>query len=87
MGGLDGMDGSYLGPQYAQAEMERRLRAVGVRFEVLVDDAIIDRCVRTLAEGKALGGRQGQLEFGPVALGGRPIGDTRSLAMQHLLNL
>jgi len=87
-GGLDGMDGAYLGPQYAQADIERRLNAVGGRFDVLGDDALLDRCVDSLAEGKALGWHQGRMEFGPRALGNRSIlGDARSPAMQRLLNL
>jgi len=84
----DGMSGSYLGPAYAQDDIERRLRAAGAVFQTLDDEALIDRAARALAEGKALGWHQGRMEFGPRALGGRSIlGDARSPTMQKLLNL
>jgi carbamoyltransferase len=85
---LDGMSGSFLGPSYSQADIEQRLHAVGARFEVLSDDALLDRSAEGLAEGKALGWHQGRMEFGPRALGGRSIlGDARSPTMQKILNL
>lgn len=84
----DAMKGSYLGPQYAQADIESRLIAAGARFSVLTGDALIQACANALTEGKALGWHQGRMEFGPRALGGRSIlGDPRSPTMQKLLNL
>jgi carbamoyltransferase len=84
----DGMQGSYLGPAYAQSDIERRLKAVGARFETLNDDALLDACASALAQGQALGWHQGRMEFGPRALGARSIlGDARSPTMQKLLNL
>jgi len=86
--GRDEMSGSYLGPAFEQAEVERRLLAVGAKFSVLDDRALIDACSGALAEGKALGWFQGRMEFGPRALGGRSIlGDARSPTMQSMLNL
>jgi carbamoyltransferase len=87
-GSGDRMDGAYLGPSFAQAECESRLRASGARFTVLGDDALIAECARALADGKALGWFQGRMEFGPRALGARSIlGDARSPTMQSALNL
>jgi len=87
-GGQDAMRGSYLGPSFGQADIERRLAAAGARFHVLDEAAIIGACASALAEEKALGWFQGRMEFGPRALGGRSIlGDARSPAMQSLLNL
>jgi carbamoyltransferase len=84
----DGMSGAYLGPAYAQGEIEARLRAAGARFEVLGDAGLIDACADALAAGQALGWHQGRMEFGPRALGGRSIlGDPRSPRMQKTLNL
>jgi carbamoyltransferase len=84
----DAMKGGYLGPDYAQHDIESRLQAAGAVFEVLDDDALIDACARALADGKAMGWHQGRMEFGPRALGGRSIlGDPRSPAMQRTLNL
>jgi len=87
-GGIDGMSGSYLGPVYAQADIERRLTAAGAKFAVLTDTGLIEACAAALAEGRALGWHQGRMELGPRALGGRSIlGDARSPTMQKMLNL
>ncbi len=87
-GSRDAMRGSYLGPQYKQPDVERRLKSMGATFEVLDDAALIERCAQALADGKAIGWHQGRMEFGPRALGGRSIiGDARSPSMQKLLNL
>ena len=84
----DAMKGSYLGPSFAQAEIERRLREAGAVFDVLDGQSLIDACASDLAEGKAIGWFQGRMEFGPRALGGRSIlGDPRSPSMQSVLNL
>ena len=86
--GIDGMRGSYLGPQFAQPEIEHRLKAVGARFDVVDDAAVIAQAVDALAAQKALGWFQGRMEFGPRSLGARSIlGDPRSPGMQKLLNL
>jgi carbamoyltransferase len=87
-GARDSMRGSYLGPSFEQQEIERRLTAIGARFETLSDGALFDECARSLADGKALGWFQGRMEFGPRALGARSIlGDARSVTMQSVLNL
>jgi len=87
-GKKDSMQGAYLGPEFAQADIEKRLTAAGAKFEVLSDDEIVRRASADLADGLALGWFQGRMEFGPRALGGRSIlGDARSPAMQKLLNL
>jgi carbamoyltransferase len=86
--GRDGMQGGYLGPAYDDAEIGRRLTAVGAVFEMLEEGEVIERCARALAEGLAVGWHQGRMEFGPRALGARSIlGDARSPTMQKLLNL
>ncbi|MGJ0511326.1 carbamoyltransferase family protein [Methylocystis sp.] len=87
-GGGDAMRGSYLGPSFPQAEIERRLRAVGARFEAMAEGDLIEAAARDLADEKAVGWFQGRMEFGPRALGGRSIlGDPRSDTMQKTLNL
>ena len=86
--GQDKMRGSYLGPQFEQADIERRLTAAGAKFSVLGDEALFMAGAKALAEDKALGWFQGRMEFGPRALGGRSIlGDARSPTMQSVLNL
>jgi carbamoyltransferase len=85
----DAMKGSYLGPAYAQEDIERRLHAAGAKFHVLEhQDAVIEETATALASGKAVGWHQGRAEFGPRALGARSIlGDPRSPTMQKTLNL
>ncbi len=84
----DQMQGSYLGPEFSQSEIEDRLRAAGARFTVLGEPELLDACVDALVGEKALGWFQGRMEFGPRALGARSIlGDPRSPRMQSTLNL
>ena len=84
----DNMKGSYLGPEFSQADIERRLTAAGAKYVVLGDDKLLDACVEALESEKAVGWFQGRMEFGPRALGGRSIlGDARSPKMQSMLNL
>ena len=88
MDAIDGMGGAYLGPEYEQSDIERRLSALGARFEVLDEEALLGCCVALLQQERALGWFQGRMEFGPRALGARSIlGDPRSPRMQATLNL
>jgi len=85
---LDGMKGGYLGPSFANHEIERRLSQAYARFTTHNDADLLRHSVDALADGKALGWFQGRMEFGPRALGNRSIlGDARSRTMQSLLNL
>jgi carbamoyltransferase len=87
-GGQDGMKGAYLGPAFAQPDIERRLGAAGARFHVVDDNCLIEMAADALIRQKALGWFQGRMEFGPRALGARSIlADPRSASMQSLLNL
>ena len=84
----DSMNGAYLGPGFPQTEIERRLRSVSARFEIMDEPALLGQCVEALEQQKALGWFQGRMEFGPRALGARSIlGDARSPHMQSTLNL
>ena len=84
----DSMNGSYLGPEYSQNEIEDDLKKLGANFEVLDEDEIIDKTSNKLNDGNAIGWFQGRMEFGPRALGGRSIlGDPTSDTMQKILNL
>lgn len=88
VGGGDHMRGAYLGPSYAQSDIEQSLRVCGAKFETLSEDAMLLASAKDLAAGKALGWFQGRMEFGPRALGGRSIlADPRAEAMQKNLNL
>jgi carbamoyltransferase len=85
---LDEMSGSYLGPQFADAESAGRLAAAGANFHQLSGQELVSRAAKDLAGGNALGWFQGRMEFGPRALGNRSIiADARSPRMQSVLNL
>jgi carbamoyltransferase len=85
---LDGMKGSYLGPEYDQVEIEKRLTAAGAHFTVHSEQEVIELTAQALAEDKAVGWHQGRMEFGPRSLGGRSIlANARSPSAQKLLNL
>jgi carbamoyltransferase len=87
-GSTDSMQGAYLGPEFHQTEIEKRLQAAGARFHVLDDEALLSACAEELISGAALGWFQGRMEFGPRALGARSIlADARSPKTQSLLNL
>src|SRR5262249_50838001 len=84
----DRMKGSYLGPEFSQEEIEKRLTGAGAKFKVLDESQLLEACVAALESEKAVGWFQGRMEFGPRALGGRSIlGDARSPKMQSMLNL
>lgn len=84
----DAMHGAYLGPSYAQADVEQRLTRIGAVFTTLSDEDLIARTAAALVDGKAVGWFQGRMEYGPRALGARSIlGDARSPSMQSVLNL
>ena len=84
----DSMNGSYLGPEYSQDEIEKKLKDIATNFEVLDDEQLVEKTVLELCHGKVIGWFQGRMEFGPRALGCRSIlGDARSSSMQKTLNL
>jgi carbamoyltransferase len=84
----DSMKGSYLGPEFDQADIEQRLTGTGASFSTLAPEEIPVATAQALAVGKAIGWFQGRMEYGPRALGNRSIlGDPRSATMQSVLNL
>jgi carbamoyltransferase len=84
----DAMSGAFLGPEFSQGEIERRLGAAGARFAVLAEEKMVEATAKALSDQLAVGWFQGRMEFGPRSLGARSIlGDPRSPAMQKNLNL
>ena len=84
----DSMQGSYLGPEYSQIEIEKELKIIGANFNILKEDDLINKTAEDISNGNAIGWFQGRMEFGPRALGARSIlGDARSSTMQKNLNL
>ena len=84
----DLMNGSYLGPQFTDDQVENELKSCGANYKKLTSDQIIKDTAKALAEEKAVGWFQGRMEFGPRSLGNRSIiADSRSEKMQKNLNL
>ena len=84
----DSMNGSYLGPQFTEDQVENELKSCGANYKKLTSDQIIKDTAKALAEEKAVGWFQGRMEFGPRSLGNRSIiADSRSEKMQKNLNL
>ena len=84
----DDMQGSYLGAEFSQEQIEKELESVGANFETFSYENIINKTADYLSKEKAIGWFQGRMEFGPRALGSRSIlADPRSDKMQKNLNL
>ena len=84
----DGMQGSYLGPEFTDEEIEFDLKKYGAVYKKYDETGMINSVAELLADEKAIGWMQGRMEFGPRALGGRSIiADPRSHKMQKQLNL
>src|SRR2546430_575082 len=87
-GRADGMKGAYLGPEFANDEVEEFLLTSGARYRRVERAALAEDVARLLADEKIVGWFQGRMEFGPRALGARSIlGDPRSPRMQSQMNL
>ncbi len=88
-GAMDSMQGSYLGPEFSNMEIEQMARKYKAKF-VRYDDfeKLAEKTATLIDQGNAIGWMQGRMEFGPRALGGRSIlGDARNSEMQKKLNL
>jgi carbamoyltransferase len=84
----DSMNGSYLGPQFSDEQVEDELKICGANYKKLTSDQIIKDTAKALSEEKAVGWFKGRMEFGPRSLGNRSIiADPRSEKMQKNLNL
>jgi carbamoyltransferase len=85
----DAQQGSLLGPEFSDDQIEKFLRAQGAthtRYDS--DDELCEAVAGYLADEKVVGWFQGRMEFGPRALGARSIlGDARSPEMQSVMNL
>jgi carbamoyltransferase len=84
----DAMQGTFLGPEFSDDEIEAVLKQHGAVYQRLTELELLTRVTDLLASEKVVGWVQGRMEFGPRALGHRSIlGDPRSPRMQSALNL
>jgi len=85
----DAMQGSYLGPEYTDLDIElmrRKYKGKALRFESF--NELCKVVAQRISAGQVVGWMQGRMEFGPRALGGRSIlGDPRNPEMQKKLNV
>ena len=87
--GRDGMENSYLGPDFP-VEVIRKVCRINkaVSREYPKEEELVAVVTGALNEGQIVGWFQGRMEFGPRALGNRSIlADARSVEMQKKLNL
>ena len=84
----DSMQGSYLGTEFTQNQIEKELNLLGANFKTFKYEDLIKNTAELLSNQKVIGWFQGRMEFGPRALGSRSIiADPRSENMQKNLNL
>jgi carbamoyltransferase len=76
------------GPSFTDQEIERHLSTAGATLERVKDEeALLDRTVRMIEDGKVVGWFQGRMEFGPRALGSRSLlADARNPKMKDIIN-
>jgi carbamoyltransferase len=80
--------GSFLGPEFGDAEIRSYLETFGVPYRHLQGEERSKFLADCLADGKVVGHFSGRLEYGPRSLGARSIlGDPRNPTMQADLNL
>jgi carbamoyltransferase len=83
-----GWSHAYLGPAYADEEIEQYLKGAGASYRRLEDGELVRRTAEVMAQGNVVGWFQGRMEFGPRALGGRSIlADPRDAKMRDTLNM
>lgn len=86
--GNDSQKGSYLGPEYSDAELINYFEENEIKYTHFNDGELTDNVASLLAQEKVVGWFEGRMEFGPRALGARSIlGDARSSKMQSVMNL
>jgi len=78
----------YLGPDFGDAAICQACSEAGVDANHITNrEALLERTVDLLADGRIVGWFQGRMEFGPRALGSRSIlADPRSASMKDAIN-
>jgi carbamoyltransferase len=84
----DKQKASLLGPSFSDEEMESFLRKENAPYRKLLYPDLPQTISELIVQGKVIGWFQGNLEFGPRALGARSIiADARDRSMQSRMNL
>ncbi len=86
--GADRMKAAFLGPSFSDEELKTFLDDMKVPYQMVSEEELAPAVADILTEENVVGWFQGQMEFGPRALGARSIlGDARSIKMQSKMNL
>lgn len=81
------MEHAYTGPSFTSGAIENALSAHGFRCKSYDDEGLARACAELVANGSVLGWFQGNMEWGPRALGNRSIlADPRRADMKDTLN-
>lgn len=84
----DSQFGSYLGPEFGEAEIQTFIQSKNLIAVKLEENELIKTVSEMIEHEKVIGWFDGRMEFGPRALGARSIiGDARSAKMQSLMNI
>jgi len=84
----DFQQGSFLGPSFDDQHIENYLKDNNISYTKISNEELPETIADLIAQQKVIGWFQGQMEFGPRALGARSIiGDARSPKMQETMNL
>lgn len=67
------LESVYLGPSYADADIETALSGSGLQSTAMEQAGLVQRAATAIHEGRVLGWFQGRMEFGPRALGSRSM--------------
>ena len=79
---------AYWGCESSDAECLAAVKEAGLPCDVLDGDALLERTVEKMLDGKVVGWFQGKMEFGARALGNRSlIADPRRTDMRDIINL
>jgi carbamoyltransferase len=82
------MQSSYTGPQFSKAECKAALEKNNLAYWVLDEKSLFEITAEKIASEKVVGWFQGQMEWGPRALGNRSIlADPRFAKTKDILNL
>lgn len=86
---FDDMQGSYLGPEYSDLDIEKTAKRFKATYKKHEDfNKLATDVADLISEGSVVGWHQGRMEFGPRALGNRSIlGDPTNEEMQKKINL
>ena len=81
------LENAFLGPGYADGEIEATLSRLGAVYRRLGRQEMLDQVAELMDHSLVVGWYQGRLEWGPRALGHRSIlGDARHPEMRDIIN-